>query len=174
MPYVQNIIANEAGFKSRLKKTGLIAGCKDRPVDVLLPMFCASQDACLDSVITHSLQPTFMDRAVGKNLVAAKAAVAKKHSDDDRSSLLTESRLWPVHDRHGLGDVRRLRPRDAHHDPQDRHPPHRQAQLTSRTDHLPDQLAPFHCTSVQRWGAANCLRVRQLNVDLRADSNDDG
>jgi hypothetical protein len=55
MPYMQNIIANEAGLKSHLEKTDLIAGCKDRPVDVLLPMFCAGQDTCLDSVITHPL-----------------------------------------------------------------------------------------------------------------------
>jgi hypothetical protein len=40
MSYVQNIIINEANLKSRLEKTGLIAGCKDRPADVLLPMFC--------------------------------------------------------------------------------------------------------------------------------------
>jgi hypothetical protein len=84
MSYVQNIIANEAGLKSRLEKTGLIADRKDRPVDVLLPMFCASQDACLDSVITHPLQPTFIDHAAGKSLVAAKAAATKKHSDDDK------------------------------------------------------------------------------------------
>ncbi len=83
MPYVQNIIANEASFKSRLEKTSLIAGHKDRPADVLLPMFCTGQDACLDSVITHTLQPSFMDRAAGKSLVAAKAAAAKKHSNDD-------------------------------------------------------------------------------------------
>jgi hypothetical protein len=55
MPYVQNIITNEAGLKSRLEKTGLIVGRKDRPTNVLLPMFCAGQDACLDSVITHPL-----------------------------------------------------------------------------------------------------------------------
>jgi hypothetical protein len=42
-------------------------------------MFCVGQDACLDSVITHRLQPTFIDRAAGKSLVAA----AKKHSDDN-------------------------------------------------------------------------------------------
>jgi hypothetical protein len=42
MPYVQNIIANEASLKSRLEKTGLIVGRKDRSADVLLPMFCAS------------------------------------------------------------------------------------------------------------------------------------
>jgi hypothetical protein len=41
MPYVQNIIANEAGLKSCLEKTGLIAGRKDRPLDILLLMFCA-------------------------------------------------------------------------------------------------------------------------------------
>jgi hypothetical protein len=35
MPFVQNIIANEAGLKSHLEKTGLIAGRKDRPADVL-------------------------------------------------------------------------------------------------------------------------------------------
>jgi hypothetical protein len=83
MLYVHNIIANEAGLKSRLEKTGLIIGRKDRLVDVLLPMFCAGQDACLDSVITHLLQPTFIDRAAGKSLVTAKAAAAKKHFDDD-------------------------------------------------------------------------------------------
>ncbi len=47
MPYVQNIIANEASFKSHLKKIDLIAGRKDRPTNVLLPMFCAGQNACL-------------------------------------------------------------------------------------------------------------------------------
>jgi hypothetical protein len=55
MPYVQNIIANEVGLKSHLEKTGPIAGRKDRPINVLLPMFCTGQDACLDSVITHPL-----------------------------------------------------------------------------------------------------------------------
>jgi hypothetical protein len=55
MSYVQNIVTNEAGFKPRLKKTGLIAGRKGRPAEVLLPMFCVGQDACLDSVITHPL-----------------------------------------------------------------------------------------------------------------------
>jgi hypothetical protein len=84
MPYVQNIITNEAGLKSRLEKTGLIAGRKDPPVDILLPIFCAGQDACLDSVITHPPKPTFIDRAAGKSLVAAKAIVAtKKHFDDN-------------------------------------------------------------------------------------------
>jgi hypothetical protein len=34
-------------------------------------------------VITHPLQPTFIDHAVGKSLVTTKAAAAKKHSDDD-------------------------------------------------------------------------------------------
>ncbi len=66
--------------KSQNKK---LAGHKDRPADVLLPMFCAGQDACPDFVITHPLQPTFIDRAAGKILVVAKAAAAKKHSDDD-------------------------------------------------------------------------------------------
>jgi hypothetical protein len=85
MLYVQNIIADEASLKSRLEKIGLIADRKDRPADILLPMFCVGQDACLDFVITHPLQPTFFDRAAGKSLVAAKAAAAaaKKHSDDD-------------------------------------------------------------------------------------------
>jgi hypothetical protein len=46
-------------------------------------MFCAGQDACLDCVITHPLQPTFIDRVAGKNLVATKAAATNKHSDDD-------------------------------------------------------------------------------------------
>jgi hypothetical protein len=55
MLYVQKIIANEVGLKSRLEKTGLIVGHKDRPADILLPMFCAGQDACVDSVITHPL-----------------------------------------------------------------------------------------------------------------------
>jgi hypothetical protein len=93
MPYVQNIITNEAGLKSRLEKTGLIAGRKDHPVDVLLPMFCASQDIGLDSVITHPLQTTFIDHAAGKSLVAAKAAVAKKHSDDDKKCCCNGLRL---------------------------------------------------------------------------------
>jgi hypothetical protein len=55
MQYVQNIIANEANLKSHLEKIGLIASRKDHLADVLLPMFCAGQDACLDSVITHPL-----------------------------------------------------------------------------------------------------------------------
>jgi hypothetical protein len=46
-------------------------------------MFYVGQDICLDSVITHPLQPTFIDRATGKSLVAAKAAATKKHSNDD-------------------------------------------------------------------------------------------
>ncbi len=76
MSYVLNIVTNEAGLKSRLEKIGLITGRKDRPADVLLSMFYAGQDACLDSVITHSLQPTFIDRVTGKSLVAAMAAAA--------------------------------------------------------------------------------------------------
>ncbi|CAK9871789.1 unnamed protein product [Sphagnum jensenii] len=83
MSYVQNIIADEVGLKSHLEKTSLIAGRKDRPTDVVLPMFCVGQDACLDSMITHPLQPTFIDPATGKNLVAAKAVAAKNHSEDD-------------------------------------------------------------------------------------------
>jgi hypothetical protein len=55
MSYMQNIIANEAGLKSRLEKTSLIASRKDRPTNVLLPMFYAGEDACLDFVITHPL-----------------------------------------------------------------------------------------------------------------------
>ncbi len=73
MSYVENIIANEASLKSRLEKTGLIVDRKDRLANVLLPMFCTSQDAYLDSVITHPLQPTFIDHATRKSLVAAKA-----------------------------------------------------------------------------------------------------
>ncbi|CAK9276519.1 unnamed protein product [Sphagnum jensenii] len=84
MLYVKNIIANEAGLKSRLEKTGLIVGCKDHPVDVLLLMFYAGQDTCLDFVITHPLQPTFIDRVAGKSLVVAKAVAAKKHFNDDK------------------------------------------------------------------------------------------
>jgi hypothetical protein len=89
MPYVQNIITNEAGLKFCLEKTGLIIGHKDRPVDILLPMFCVGQDACLDSGITHKLQPTFIDRAPRKNppfplqILVTKATTAKKHSNDD-------------------------------------------------------------------------------------------
>jgi hypothetical protein len=61
-------------------------------------MFCVSQDICLDSVITHPLQPTFIDHAVGKSLVVAKAATAKKHSDDDekcrRNGLRLIAMVW--------------------------------------------------------------------------------
>jgi hypothetical protein len=93
MSYVHNIVVNEVGLKSRLEKTGLIAGRKDRPVDVLLPMFCAGQDACLDSVITHPLQPTFIDCAAGKSLVATKAVATKKHSNDDEKCRYNGLRL---------------------------------------------------------------------------------
>jgi hypothetical protein len=93
MSYVQNIIANEASLKSRLEKTSLIVGRKDRPIDVLLPMFCAGQDTCLDSVITNPLQPTFIDRATEKSLVVAKVAVAKKHFDDDEKCRCNGLRL---------------------------------------------------------------------------------
>jgi hypothetical protein len=81
---MENIIANEVGLKSRLEKTGLIVGPKDRPADIVLPMFCACQNACLYFVITHPLQPTFIDRVVGKSLVVAKPTAAKKHSDNDK------------------------------------------------------------------------------------------
>ncbi|CAM6029573.1 unnamed protein product [Sphagnum balticum] len=101
MSFMQNIIANEAGLKSRLEKTGLIVGRKDRPVDVLLPMFCASQDTCLDSVITHPLQPTFIDCAAGKSLVTAKAAATKKRFDDDekchRNGLRLITMAWETY-----------------------------------------------------------------------------
>jgi hypothetical protein len=93
MPYVQNIITDEVGIKSRLEKTSLIVGRKDRPADVLFPMFCAGLDACLDSVMSHLLQPTFIDRVVGKNLVAAKAAATKKHSDDNEKCCRNGLRL---------------------------------------------------------------------------------
>jgi hypothetical protein len=56
-------------------------------------MFCVGQDACLDSVITHPLQPTFIDRAAGKSLIAAKVVVAKKHSDDDEKCCRNDLRL---------------------------------------------------------------------------------
>ncbi len=79
---------------------------------------------------------------------------------------------WPALDRHGLGDVRQLRPRDAHHDPQDRHPACWQAQPTPRTDHLPDQSAPFRRAPARRWGAADCLRVRRPIAGFAADSSD--
>jgi hypothetical protein len=63
-------------------------------------MFCAGQDAYLDSMITHPLQPTFIDRATGKSLVAAKAATAKKHSDDDekcrRNGLRLIAMAWEM------------------------------------------------------------------------------
>jgi hypothetical protein len=44
-------------------------------------------------VITHPLQPTFIDRAVRKSLVAATAAVAKKHSDEDEKCRCNGLRL---------------------------------------------------------------------------------
>ncbi|CAK9193849.1 unnamed protein product [Sphagnum troendelagicum] len=67
MPYVQNIITNEASFKFCLEKTDLIASRKDRPADILLLMFYAGQDAWVDSMITHPLQPTFIDRVAKKS-----------------------------------------------------------------------------------------------------------
>jgi hypothetical protein len=56
-------------------------------------MFCVGQDACLDSVITHPLQPTFINRAAGKSLVVTKAAAAKKHSDNDEKCRCNGLRL---------------------------------------------------------------------------------
>ncbi len=44
-------------------------------------------------MITHPLQPTFIDCAVGKSLVAAKAAIAKKHSDNDKKCLCNGLRM---------------------------------------------------------------------------------
>ncbi len=79
---------------------------------------------------------------------------------------------WFTLDRHGLGDVRRLRPRDAHHDPQDRHSACWQAQPTTRIDHLPDQSVPFHRAPTRCWGAADCLRVRRLIASFVTYSND--
>jgi hypothetical protein len=65
-------------------------------------MFCAGQDACLQSVITHPLQPTFIDRAMGKSLVVIKAAVAKKHSDNEekchRNGLRLIAMAWETFD----------------------------------------------------------------------------
>ncbi len=56
-------------------------------------MFCVGQNAYLDSVITHPLQPTFIDRAVGKSLVAAKVAAAKTHSNNDEKCCCNGLRL---------------------------------------------------------------------------------
>ncbi len=44
-------------------------------------------------MITHPLQPTFIDRAAGNSLVVAKAAAAKKHSDDDEKCRCNDLRL---------------------------------------------------------------------------------
>jgi hypothetical protein len=74
-------------------------------------------------------------------------------------------------DRHGLGDVRRVCPWDAHHDPQDYHSSCWQAQPTLRTDHLLDQSTPFHRALTRRWGVANCLRMCRLNAGCAADTN---
>ncbi len=80
---------------------------------------------------------------------------------------------WPTLDRHGLGDIWRLHPRDSHHDPQDRHPSRWQAQPTPRTDHLPDQSVPFCRAPTKHWGAADCLQVRRLIAGSTADTSDD-
>jgi hypothetical protein len=47
-----------------------------------------------------------------------------------------------------------------------------QAQPTPRTDHLPDQSAPFRRASARCWGAADCLRVRRLIAGFGADTSD--
>ncbi len=83
------------------------------------------------------------------------------------------SSQWPTLDRHGLGDVRRVRPQDAHHDSQDCHSSCWQAQPTPRTYHLPDQSTPFRRASARCWGAADCLRVCRPNVGFAANTNDD-
>jgi hypothetical protein len=44
-------------------------------------------------VITHLLQPTFINCAAGKSLVIAKAAAAKKHSDDNEKCRYNGLRL---------------------------------------------------------------------------------
>jgi hypothetical protein len=44
-------------------------------------------------MITDPLQPTFIDRAAGKSLVIAKAAAAKKHSDNDEKCRRNGMRL---------------------------------------------------------------------------------
>jgi DNA invertase Pin-like site-specific DNA recombinase len=52
-------------------------------------------------VITHPLQPTFIDRVAGKSLVAAKATVAKKHSNDEkcrRNGLRLITMAWETFD----------------------------------------------------------------------------
>jgi hypothetical protein len=48
-----------------------------------------------------------------------------------------------------------------------------QAQPTLRTDHLPDQSAPFRRTPARRWGAADYLRVRRLIAGFAVDTSDD-
>ncbi len=40
-----------------------------------------------------------------------------------------------------------------------------------RTDHLPDQSAPFRRAPTRRWGAADCQRVRRLIAGLAADTS---
>ncbi len=167
MPYVQNIIANEASLKSRLEKTGLIVGRKDRPADVLLPMFCAEQDTCLDSMITHPLQPTFIDRAAGKSLVAAKVAAAKKHFDDDEKCWWNGLRLiamaWEMFNGSALETrimIRKIaiRHTDKHNNLEDR--------PSTRS------INAFPSAPAWRWGATDCLQVCRLNDGFTANTSD--
>ncbi len=44
-------------------------------------------------MITHPLQPTFIDRAAEKSLVAAKVTATKKHSDDNEKCRCNGLRL---------------------------------------------------------------------------------
>jgi hypothetical protein len=131
-------------------------------------LFCVSQDACLDSVITHPLQPTFIDRVAGKSMVVAKATTAKKHSNDDekchRNGLRLIAMAWEMFD--GSAPETRvmihkitIRHADKHNQPQ-------------RTDHLPDQSAPFRRIPARRWGTADYLRVRRLIASFAVDTSD--
>jgi hypothetical protein len=71
-----------------------------------------------------------------------------------------------------LEDVQQLRPQDAYHDPQDRHPSRWQSQPTPRIDHLPNQSAPFRCTLARRWGITDCQQVCWLIAGFTADTSD--
>ncbi len=149
MQYVQNIITNEAGLKSHLEKTGLIVSSKDRPVDA--PNFL-HRPGCLPRLCDYIFVAAHLHWSWGKK----ESGRCHQEAFWRRWEV---SLQWPAHDRHGLGDVRRLRSRDAHHDPQDRHLPRRQAQPTPRTDHLPDQSTPFRHASTWCWGIADCMRM---------------
>jgi hypothetical protein len=65
-------------------------------------MVCVGQDTCLDCVITHPLQPTFIDRATRKSLVVAKATAVKKHFNDDEKCRRNDLRMiimaWEMFD----------------------------------------------------------------------------